>query len=82
MLHKSSWNGEKFDVGTQVWRGQSVAEIPDLASLEVLAQLPERDLTRLASGARARVSVEGGAGRALDATVLEIGRVVRAASRG
>ncbi len=81
MLHKSSWNGEKFDVGTQVWRGQSVAEIPDLASLEVLAQLPERDLTRLASGARARVSVEGGAGRALDATVLEIGRVVRSKSR-
>ena len=81
MLHKTSWNGEKFDVGTQVWRGQSVAEIPDLGSLEVLAQLPERDLTRLAAGARARVSVEGGAGRALTASVLEIGRVVRSKSR-
>lgn len=81
MLHKTSWNGEKFDVGSQVWRGQSVAEIPDLGSLEVLAQLPERDLTRLATGARARVSVEGGASRALNAKVLEIGRVVRSKSR-
>lgn len=81
MLHKSSWNGEKFDVGTQVWRGQSVAEIPDLSSLEVIAQLPERDLTRLALGARARVTVEGGAGRTLAATVEEISRVVRSKSR-
>lgn len=81
MLHKSNWQGEKFDIGSQVWRGQAVAEIPDLATLEVIAQLPERDLTRLAPGARARVSVEGGAGRTLTATVEEIGRVVRSKSR-
>jgi HlyD family secretion protein len=81
MLHKSNWQGEKFDVGSQVWRGQAVAEIPDPAFLAVRAVLPERDLTRLAPGARARVSVEGGAGRALDARVEEIGRVVRSKSR-
>ena len=81
MLHKSNWQGEKFDVGSQVWRGQAVAEIPDLATLAVRAQLPERELTRLTLGARARVSVEGGAGRALAASVTEIGRVVRSKSR-
>jgi HlyD family secretion protein len=81
MLHKSNWQGEKFDVGSQVWRGQAVGEIPDLATLAVRAQLPERELLRLAIGARARVSVEGGAGRALTATVQEIGRVVRSKSR-
>lgn len=81
MLHKSNWQGEKFDVGSQVWRGMAVAEIPDLATLAVRAQLPERELTRLQPGARARVSVEGGAGRALSARVEEIGRVVRSKSR-
>jgi HlyD family secretion protein len=81
MLHKSNWQGEKFDVGSQVWRGQAVAEIPDPATLAVRAVLPERDLTRLAPGMRARVSVEGGAGRALNARVEEIGRVVRSKSR-
>jgi HlyD family secretion protein len=81
MLHKSNWQGEKFDVGSQVWRGQAVGEIPDLSTLAVRAQLPERELLRLAIGARARVSVEGGAGRALTATVQEIGRVVRSKSR-
>src|SRR3546814_3276161 len=22
LMHRSSWNGDKFDVGSQVWRGQ------------------------------------------------------------
>jgi HlyD family secretion protein len=81
MMHRSSWNNEKFAVGSQVYRGQSVAEIPDLATLAVRATLPERDLLRLAVGAAVRVSAEGGAGVALDGRVSEIGRVVRSRSR-
>jgi multidrug resistance efflux pump len=81
MLHKSNFQGEKFDVGSQIWRGQAVAEIPDPGTLAVRAVLPERDLTRLQPGARARVSIEGGAGRALSARVEDIGRVVRSKSR-
>ena len=81
MLHKSDFQGEKFDVGSQVWRGVTVAEIPDLATLAVRAQLPERALTKLAIGAKARVNVEGGAGRALLATVQEIAPAVRSKSR-
>lgn len=81
MLHKTDFQGEKFDAGSQVWRGQPVAEIPDLATLAVRAQLPERSLMKLAIGAKARVSVEGGAGRALVATVQEISPAVRSKSR-
>jgi multidrug resistance efflux pump len=81
MLHKSNWQGEKFDVGSQVWRGVAVAEIPDLATLAVRAQLPERSLLQLRVGAKARVNVEGGAGRALNATVQEIAPAVRSKSK-
>jgi multidrug resistance efflux pump len=81
LLHKTNWQGEKFDVGSQVWRGLAVGEIPDPATLAVQAQLPERDLLRVSVGARARVSVEGGAGRALNATVQAIGLVVRSRSK-
>ncbi len=80
MLHKTSWQGEKFDVGSQVWRGQAVAEIPDLTTLEVVAQLPEREMLRVAVGDRARVRIEGG-GIQLDGRVIEIGRIVRSKSR-
>lgn len=80
MLHKSSWNGEKFDVGSQVWRGQAVAEIPDTGTLAVRADLPERDLTRVRVGMPVRV-VEGGAGVAVRGEIVSIGRAVRSKSR-
>lgn len=81
MMHKSSWSGEKFDVGSQVWRGQVVAEIPDTSTLGVRAELPERDLLRVVVGAPARVVIEGGAGTALRGKVSQVGRTVRSKSR-
>lgn len=81
MMHKSNWQGEKFDVGSSVWMGQSVAEIPDMQTLAVRAQVDERYLAWLRVGAKARLRLEGGAGRALTGTITEIGRVVRSKSR-
>jgi HlyD family secretion protein len=81
MMHKSSWNGDKFDVGSQVWRGQTIAEIPDSGTLAVRAELPERDLLRVAVGAPARIVVEGGGGSVHRGTVAEIGRTVRSKSQ-
>lgn len=81
MMHKSNWQGEKYDVGSQVWRGQTIAEIPDTATLAVRAQLPERDLQRVVVGAPARIVIEGGAGSALRGTVVSIGRAVRSKSQ-
>ena len=81
MMHESSWSGEKYDVGSQVWRGQAVGEIPDLSTLAVRAELPERDLSRVEVGAPARVVVEGGAGITVRGRVRGIGRAVRSKSR-
>lgn len=81
MMHRSSWSGEKFDVGSQVWLGQTVAEIPDADSLAVRAELPERDLLRVAVGAPARIVVEGGGGSVHRGRVAEIGRAVRSKSQ-
>lgn len=78
--HRTSWNGEKFAVGSQVFRGQAVAEIPDMGTLAVRTQVNERDLVRVSAGMRARVVSEGG-GTALEGRVAEIGRVVRSKSR-
>ncbi|MGO1540683.1 MAG: efflux RND transporter periplasmic adaptor subunit [Luteimonas sp.] len=81
MMHRSSWSGEKFDVGSQVWLGQTVAEIPDADSLAVRAELPERDLLRVAVGAPARVVVEGGGGTVHRGKVAAIGHAVRSKSQ-
>lgn len=81
LMHKSSWNNEKFDVGSQVWRGQAVAEIPDASTLAVRAQLPERDLLRVKVGVRARIVIEGGGGSAYYGKVAGIGNTVRSKSQ-
>ena len=81
MMHKSNWQGEKFDVGSQVWRGQTVAEIPDTATLAVRAELPERDLERVAIGTPARIVIEGAAGSAMSGKVTAIGGAVRSKSQ-
>lgn len=80
LVHRSSWNGEKFDVGSQVWRGQSVAEIPDPTSFAVRALLPETDYLAVREGQPARVSLEGG-GLSFNGRVAGVGRTVRSRSR-
>jgi multidrug resistance efflux pump len=81
MMHRSNFNREKYDVGSQVYRGQVVAEIPDAATLAVRAQLPERDLDRVAVGMPVRVTVEGVAGSARSGKVAVVGRAVRSKSQ-
>lgn len=79
-LHHSTWSGEKIDTGSQVWRGVSVADIPDMASLAVRASLPERDLLRVRDGQRVQL-VLGGSGRRLEGTISRIGNSVHSKSR-
>ena len=81
MLHLSNGQGEKFDVGAQVYRGQSVAQIPDMTRLGVRMQVPERDIGAVRGDQRVRVDVEGGAVPTLFGKVTEIGRIVRSRSR-
>jgi multidrug resistance efflux pump len=80
-LHALAWNGQRIDVGSQVWRGQSVGNIPDMATLAVRAGLPERDYTRVARGDAVRVELDGGAGQTLSGHVESVGLGVHSKSR-
>lgn len=81
VLHHSSFGGGKIDVGSQVWMGQSVAQMPDLATLAVRAALPEHELTRVAVGQRVRVTLSGGGERSLDGRITAIGDTVHSRSK-
>ncbi len=80
VVHRTGWNGEKFAVGSRVFRGQSVAEIPEMDTVAVRAQVDERNLTKVKEGMRARVITEGGSS-ALEGKVVNVGRVVHSKSR-
>ncbi|MGO1070797.1 HlyD family secretion protein [Lysobacter sp. CA199] len=81
MMHRSNFEGEKYDVGSQVWVGQTVAEIPDLSTLAVRAELAERDLQKVRVGTPVRIVVEGGAGSVLRGRIASVGRAVRSKSQ-
>ncbi|MGN2242869.1 HlyD family secretion protein [Frateuria sp. GZRR33] len=81
LLHEAKWNGEKIDNGSQIWRGQSVGEMPDLSTLAVRASLPERELARVRVGQGVQVRVAGGGRQRLDGTVTSIGNNVHSKSR-
>ena len=81
ILHQSNWQGEKFDVGSQVFRGQSVAQIPDVSTLIARVAIPETEIRMVTVGMAARVVVEGGSGQAIEGKVSELGRAVRSKSR-
>jgi multidrug resistance efflux pump len=82
LLHGvTPWDGEKIDTGKQIWRGQSVADIPDLTTLAVRASLAERDLTRVKVGDVVRIIIEGGSGQTLSGHVDDIGIGVHSKSR-
>lgn len=81
MLHLSNWQGEKYDVGSQVFRGMAVAQIPDLTKLAVRMQVPERLLGSVRKGQPVSVNVEGGAVPTLSGAIVELGRAVRSRSR-
>jgi multidrug resistance efflux pump len=80
-LHQSAWDGNKIDTGSQIWRGQSVAQMPDLSTLAVRATLPERNLSRVRVGQAVQVQVAGGGRRRLQGTVAQIGNNVHSKSR-
>lgn len=81
LLHRSSWDGDKIDTGSQVWRGMAVGDIPDLDTLAVHASLPEHDFSRVRTGQQVTVTLSGGIGRQIDGVVHSIGHSVHSKSR-
>lgn len=78
---RANFQGDRFDVGGQVFVGQPVAEVPNPGSLVVRATVPERDMLRLAVGMPVQVRVQGGNSEQLRGRITELGRAVRSKSR-
>src|SRR5262249_37995902 len=62
-------NAKPFKVGDNAWPGSALAEIPDLASLEMEARLDEIDRGRVLNGQQARVHIDALPERTLDGKI-------------
>jgi multidrug resistance efflux pump len=81
IVHATGWDNEKIDVGKQIWRGQSVGQIPDISTLAVRASLAERDMSKVHIGDNVRIILEGGTGQTLSGKIDDIGSSVHSKSR-
>jgi multidrug resistance efflux pump len=81
VIYRTGFNGEKFNVGSQVWMGLSVATLADPERLGVDAKVPEAQAAGVRVGQAARVTVSGSR-EALGARVTALGRAFHAKSAG
>lgn len=77
---KTSYNGEKFTSGSQVWLGMTVANLADPQQLYVRAQIPEVQSIFIKPGQLAQVSLNG-ANQTLNAKVIATGQVYHSKSQ-
>ncbi len=77
VIYKLKWNGERFQVGENVYSGMPVLEIPDLNTIVADTFVPEVDLGRIRLGQRADITMDTFPGKSLAAKVTKIGTLVR-----
>jgi RND family efflux transporter MFP subunit len=76
------WRGEIPRVGSTVWTGFPIGEIPELASMQVEAFVLEADAGGIAAGQEATVVVESHSGREFPAKVQKVDPMAKPRFRG
>lgn len=76
------WRGEAIRVGSSIWSGGTIGEIPDLASMKVEAYVLEADAGGIAPGQLAEIVVEAHPRRTLTGKVEKIDPVAKPRFRG
>lgn len=77
-----NWRGETPEIGSQVWPGQEIAEIPDLATLQAEVFVLEADAGGLEVGKPAEVVVEANPDVTYPATISRVDPVAKPRTRG
>lgn len=82
VVYVSRRGEEKPKVGDSVWQGQSLLEIPDLASMTAVGEVDEADAGRIAPGQAARLTLDALPGVQLRGEVAAVGNAVQRQRRG
>lgn len=79
---RRSWNGEPLSVGSEMWAGQEIAEIPNLEVLEAQVYVLEADAGGLEIGKRAEVVLEATPGKTYGGKIYQVDPVAQPRFRG
>ncbi|MBO0720898.1 MAG: HlyD family efflux transporter periplasmic adaptor subunit [Blastocatellia bacterium] len=76
VIHKTKWNGERFQVGEDVWAGFPVLEIPDLNTLIAEAFVPEVDIGKIKIEQHVDLTIDAFPGKTYVGAVKSMGTLV------
>ena len=76
VIYKTRDRGEKKKVGDRSWRGERIVEIPDLAQMQVVAEVEEAESGRLSVGQRAELILDALPDRVFGARVERIHQTI------
>jgi HlyD family secretion protein len=77
VIHKTKWNGERYQVGEPVWPWMSVLEIPELKTIVAEAFVPEVDIGKIKIDQRVDITIDAFPGKSYAGTVKSMGTLVR-----
>lgn len=76
------WRGDVAQVGSELWQGQPIAEIPDLTTLQAEVFVLEADAGGLAVGRSAVVTIDAHPQAPVAATIRRVDSIARPRLRG
>jgi HlyD family secretion protein len=82
LVLQRDWRGDVARVGSNVWPGMSLGEIPDLASMKAEVFVLEADAAGLAVGKSARVVLESQPGTSYAGKITQVDKLARPRLRG
>jgi HlyD family secretion protein len=77
VIYKTKWNGERFQVGENVWAWLSVLEIPDLNTVVAEAFVPEVDIGKIKIDQRVDITIDAFPGKTYAGAVKSMGKLIR-----
>ncbi|MBI1763298.1 MAG: efflux RND transporter periplasmic adaptor subunit [Acidobacteria bacterium] len=77
VVYKTKWNGDKFQIGENVWSGQPIIDIPDLNTIRAEAFVPEVDIGKIKLDQRAEITIDAFPGKAYTGKVKKMDTLVR-----
>jgi len=80
VVHIENWDGKKSKVGETVWSGAAILEIADLSTMEVSAQVAERDARYVEERQRVEVRLDASPDRVFEGEIVQLGKLFRTKS--
>ncbi len=82
LVLRRDWRGELPRVGSPVWPGTPIGEIPDLSKMNAEVFVLEADAAGLAAGQRATVALESNPGVTYSGKIAQVDKLARPRMRG